>query len=96
MNRLILIGNGFDLAHGFKTSFKDFTDSYFYRSLNKFFEDSKFEDQLLKIGQKDRKNTNYYYSSDLTLSNVYEKIEDINNDLIIKDTKKLNAFELLK
>ena len=28
MNRLILIGNGFDLAHGLKTSYKDFIDWY--------------------------------------------------------------------
>lgn len=28
MNRIILIGNGFDLAHGLKTSYKDFIDSY--------------------------------------------------------------------
>lgn len=28
MNRIILIGNGFDLAHGLKTGYKDFTDSY--------------------------------------------------------------------
>lgn len=28
MNRIILIGNGFDLAHGLKTSYKDFIDYY--------------------------------------------------------------------
>lgn len=28
MNRIILIGNGFDLAHGLKTGYKDFVDSY--------------------------------------------------------------------
>lgn len=28
MNRIILIGNGFDLAHGMKTSYQDFLDSY--------------------------------------------------------------------
>lgn len=28
MNRLVLIGNGFDLAHGLKTSYKDFVDWY--------------------------------------------------------------------
>jgi len=26
MNRIILIGNGFDLAHGLKTSYRDFID----------------------------------------------------------------------
>jgi hypothetical protein len=28
MNRIILIGNGFDLAHGLKTSYKDFIDDF--------------------------------------------------------------------
>lgn len=28
MNRIILIGNGFDLAHGMKTSYRDFIDNY--------------------------------------------------------------------
>ena len=28
MNRLVLIGNGFDLAHGLKTSYADFIDWY--------------------------------------------------------------------
>lgn len=28
MNRLVIIGNGFDLAHGIKTSYKDFIDWY--------------------------------------------------------------------
>jgi hypothetical protein len=29
MNRIILIGNGFDLAHGLKTSYKHFMDVLF-------------------------------------------------------------------
>src|SRR5690606_25468647 len=28
MNRIILIGNGFDLAHGMKTSYQNFLDDY--------------------------------------------------------------------
>jgi len=28
MNRIILIGNGFDLAHGMKTSYGDFINDY--------------------------------------------------------------------
>ena len=34
MNRIILIGNGFDLAHGLKTSYKDFIDDYFVKIKN--------------------------------------------------------------
>jgi len=33
MNRLILIGNGFDLAHGLKTSYNDFIKWYFRKCL---------------------------------------------------------------
>lgn len=29
MNRIIIVGNGFDLAHGVKTSYKDFIECYF-------------------------------------------------------------------
>lgn len=36
MNRLILIGNGFDLAHGMKTSYNDFILWY----LKKCFEEA--------------------------------------------------------
>ena len=31
MNRIILIGNGFDLAHGLKTSYKNFLDDYWQK-----------------------------------------------------------------
>ena len=34
MNRIVLIGNGFDLAHGLKTSYKDFIDDYWEGFMN--------------------------------------------------------------
>lgn len=50
MNRLVIIGNGFDLAHGLKTSYKDFIrwylDDFFNKLINK---DCKFSDILLDI-----------------------------------------------
>lgn len=47
MNRLILVGNGFDLAHGMKTSYNDFILWY----LTKCFAGSSqfYEDELLSI-----------------------------------------------
>ena len=33
MNRIILIGNGFDLAHGLKTSYADFIDWYWNKRI---------------------------------------------------------------
>ncbi|MFC1225343.1 AbiH family protein [Pedobacter sp. BG31] len=47
MNRLILVGNGFDLAHGLKTSYNDFILWY----ITNCFENSSqgYEDELLSI-----------------------------------------------
>ena len=36
MNRLIIIGNGFDLAHGLKTSYKDFINWYWEQRIDNF------------------------------------------------------------
>lgn len=36
MNRIILIGNGFDLAHGLKTSYKDFIDWFWENQIKKY------------------------------------------------------------
>ena len=61
MNRLILIGNGFDLAHGLKTSYHDFILDYFKGCLIKALTDETesrpiydgkvlgYEDELLSI-----------------------------------------------
>ena len=62
MNRLILIGNGFDLAHGLKTSYGDFIKWY----MHKCFDDAaskdkgyKYEDNLLIITRG-----NYWHRTD--------------------------------
>ncbi len=36
MNRLVIIGNGFDIAHGFKTSYKDFFNWYCNQRVDDF------------------------------------------------------------
>ena len=38
MERLIIVGNGFDLVHGFKTSYEDFSEYYSYNKNIKEFE----------------------------------------------------------
>lgn len=35
MNRIVLIGNGFDLAHGLKTSYADFINWYWEQLMNR-------------------------------------------------------------
>lgn len=55
MNRLILVGNGFDLAHGLKTSYKDFIDDFWEDvifKLNMFKSDILlFSNEFIEISQ---------------------------------------------
>lgn len=55
MNRIILIGNGFDLAHGLRTSYADFIDYYWEnwgRKLQCGYSGNELTDNLCSISQK--------------------------------------------
>ncbi len=54
MNRLVLIGNGFDLAHGLKTSYKDFIDWYWSGVLDQLKNRNKdsWSDELCSLETK--------------------------------------------
>lgn len=55
MNRIILIGNGFDLAHGLRTSYADFIDYYWEdwgRWLQCGYSGNELTDNLCSISQK--------------------------------------------
>ncbi|MCX2473551.1 AbiH family protein [Pedobacter sp. MC2016-05] len=49
MNRLIIIGNGFDLAHGLKTSYCDFLSDYLKSIVIEFKKKSYYKDELIEI-----------------------------------------------
>lgn len=49
MNRIILIGNGFDLAHQRKTSYNDFILDYLKKAYQKAYNDGKYTDEFLEI-----------------------------------------------
>lgn len=55
MNRLVIIGNGFDMAHGLKTSYKDFINWYWDRRVDAFVGNitKVSEDCLCKLTIKD-------------------------------------------
>jgi len=36
INRLIIIGNGFDIAHGLKSTFSDFISDYCFNAIHQF------------------------------------------------------------
>lgn len=56
IHRLIIIGNGFDLAHGLKTSFKDFIEDYFSNALNYFHKHNYYSDLLFSIKFQNKYN----------------------------------------
>ena len=58
MNRLVIIGNGFDMAHGLKTSYKDFINWYWDRRVDAFVGNTSnvSEDCLCKLTIKDNPN----------------------------------------
>ena len=61
MNRIILIGNGFDLAHGLKTSYGDFIDWY-WREWKEYFLEYKHvpqDDILCSIDNKTSNRTDF-------------------------------------
>jgi len=49
MNRLILLGNGFDLAHGLKTGYNDFILWYLKDCFTKAYDSHTYEDELISI-----------------------------------------------
>lgn len=55
INRLVIIGNGFDLAHGLKTSYKDFIRWYLCEFVTSFLQDinKTKKDELLTINWKE-------------------------------------------
>ena len=62
MNRIILIGNGFDLAHGLRTSYADFINyywEYWGRRLQGSYLGDDLTDNLCSISQKGEKQLWY-------------------------------------
>lgn len=57
MNRLILLGNGFDLAHGMKTGYNDFIIWYLKRAFITAFQMGTYSDSMINI---QRNRGNYY------------------------------------
>lgn len=49
MNRLVIIGNGFDLAHGLPTSYKDFMNDYWRNVIQVFKNKDLYDDDLFSL-----------------------------------------------
>lgn len=75
MNRLILIGNGFDLSHGLKTSYIDFVTNYFKNAIKEFLEKKHYCDELFELSYE---NSYRYTNKEI---GEFQNFEDIKNCL---------------
>ncbi len=72
MNKIVLIGNGFDLAHGMKTSYNDFIDdfeneiknAFYHRSIN--YDENNNSDVYVSETYKYFNPSNYGFKKDLS------------------------------
>lgn len=70
MNRIVLIGNGFDLAHGLKTSYQDFINWYWEQKAQLFlYHPDQIDDMLVSI----KTNTSNYHTSTFIYNELRRK-----------------------
>lgn len=97
MNRLVLIGNGFDLAHGLKTSYKDFICWYWkQRVLSLYdFRGKTSDDGLCKFSILTYETWNYFlFYNHIQLKFVEDtKFIDVTND---KETFGIEYYPLFE
>ncbi len=88
MNRLVIIGNGFDLAHGLKTSYSDFLGNYLGQILYDYLTDQNaiYEDELIKLNKKNFLNPENF--------EVFESTEKVIEQLNIIRKKYPKLIEL--
>lgn len=95
MNRLVIIGNGFDLAHGLPTSYKDFIDDYWNSVSTKLMIDFSYEDLFCKFEMIALKSK--FSSKELSKDNVkdFKSIKELFGKFRydIKYNFKNNFFE---
>ncbi|MBK3516720.1 AbiH family protein [Carboxylicivirga marina] len=97
MNRLIIIGNGFDLAHGMKTSFKDFIADYLNNAIDIFYNKQHYKDKILEISC--RYHRSYIPEHHISNGDIFETFESIRKDPDIRvSTQQIlyNSIEKIK
>lgn len=98
MNHLVIIGNGFDIAHGLKTSYKDFIIWYLnfcIKNVKKSRNGTSYSDELIRL------NSEYTISGNLKISdvNLIDKVLKSNrielnyeSEFLVKIMQQFNAY----
>ena len=78
MNRLVLIGNGFDLAHGLKTSYADFINWYFEKRYDNLLDTHNdiSEDPLLIIRYQWHEAISTYLSNQVRYNQTFANLSE--------------------
>ena len=101
MNRLVIIGNGFDMAHGFKTSYVDFINWYWDQRVYAFAGNTTnvSEDCLCRLVIKDNVNINcwnvFVFTHSCFFKDIYRKERYSGSEVIqyIKDQPDVFSIE---
>ncbi len=95
INRIIIIGNGFDLAHEMKTSYGDFLRDYYNKVIEEYKLNNNYEDFLLK---KSSRNTtpgvlvpNPQYTGDELLIDLFKQSNLVSSSYLFNKIR--SAFQ---
>ncbi|UAY55697.1 AbiH family protein [Arachidicoccus terrestris] len=88
MNRLLLIGNGFDLAHRLKTRYDDFILWYLEKSFERCLKHGEYKDELLWI-QKTQHATMLLYSIANPIAEFVDKLIHTNGFTSLMHTETM-------
>ncbi|MEP7375882.1 MAG: AbiH family protein [Chitinophagaceae bacterium] len=69
LNRIVLIGNGFDLAHGLPTTYRDFIDWYMREAFDCFRKGTSYNDKLVEL--------KYKYAGSITQFRPAKTLEEV-------------------
>ncbi len=96
VNRLIVIGNGFDIAHGLNSSFKDFIYNYCLKTVTIFLNELKFEDQLISIKSSSLFSDKNKVLNELTPTLAFKMLNsDFHKNSQIKISWKSGFFQII-
>lgn len=96
-NQLVIVGNGFDLAHGFKTSYRDFLNWYGCEAFLHFCDKRYYEDGLISIRNKYSGYTSQFKDKPKSYQDAINLVESNKNQSIeyksIFFKKLVDSFE---
>lgn len=91
VNRLIMVGNGFDLAHNLKSGFHHFIYDYIKSILESSVKSVSHTDQLISIHTSNYNSDKYWIIDDLTEENCIDRLNKLSKipNIILRKNSQL-------